>query len=66
MLKFVRWYNHADKRRNLKFVSQAEHHCGEDAAIFIRRIAVYEVARANHPERWSKTIRGWSLRRKSG
>lgn len=61
MLTFVRWYNHEHKHRNLKFVSPAERHCGDDQAIFRRRTAVYEQARAQHPLRWSRGIRHWSL-----
>jgi transposase InsO family protein len=61
VLRFTRWYNHEHKHRNLKFVSPAQRHAGEDAVIFTRRIAVYEAARARHPERWCRTIRDWSL-----
>jgi putative transposase len=61
MLRFTRWYNHEHKHRNLKFVSPAERHRGEDHAIFAKRIAVYEQARAKHPKRWSGNIRNWSL-----
>jgi transposase InsO family protein len=61
MLAFTRWYNHEHKHRNLKFVSPAERHHGEDQAIFARRLAVYEQARAKHPTRWSGRIRNWSL-----
>lgn len=61
VLGFTRWYNHEHKHRNLKFVSPAERHQGKDAVIFARRIAVYEAARAKHPERWSRQIRNWSL-----
>jgi transposase InsO family protein len=61
VLSFVRWYNHEHKHRNLKFVSPSERHDGEDAAIFARRLAVYEAARAKHPRRWSRGIRNWSL-----
>lgn len=60
-LRFARWYNHAHKHRNLKFVSPAERHCGADVAIFARRIEVYEAARARNPERWSRGVRNWSL-----
>lgn len=61
VLAFSRWYNHEHKHRNLKFVSPVERHAGKDSAIFARRIAVYEAARAKNPERWSKAIRNWSL-----
>lgn len=60
-LRFTRWYNHEHKHRNLKFVSPAQRHAGVDAAIFQQRTAVYEAARAKHPERWSGGIRNWSL-----
>ncbi len=61
MLAFVRWYNHHHKHRNLKFVSPAERHTGADHAIFAHRTRIYEAARAQHPERWSRSIRNWSL-----
>lgn len=61
MLRFTRWYNHEHKHRNLKFVSPAQRHCGDDAAIFAKRVTVYEQARAKHPARWSGNIRNWSL-----
>ena len=60
-LRFVRWYNHEHKHRNLKFVSPVERHAGHDVAIFAKRIALYAQARAKHPERWSRGIRNWSL-----
>ena len=61
MLRFTRWYNHEHKHRNLKFVSPAQRHQGADRAIFAKRIAVYEQARAKYPARWSGNIRNWSL-----
>ena len=35
-LRFERWYNHAHKHRNLKFVSPAERHCGADRRSSLR------------------------------
>lgn len=61
VLRFVRWYNHEHKHRNLKFVSPAQRHGGEEKPIFARRMAVYAQARAKHPRRWSKKIRDWLL-----
>ena len=61
VLRFAHWYNHEHKHRNLKFVSPAERHRGAEAAIFAQRLEVYEAARARNPERWSRTIRDWSL-----
>ena len=61
MLRFTHWYNHEHKHRNLKFVSPIERHSGADRAIFAKRTALYELARATHPARWSRGIRNWSL-----
>ncbi len=61
MLSFVRWYNHEHKHRNLQFVSPAERHAGTDSAILARRINVYETARLQHPERWSRQTPNWPL-----
>lgn len=61
MLRFTRWYNHEHKHRNLKFVSPAQRHRGDDAAIFAKRVTVYEQARAKQPARWRGHIRNWSL-----
>lgn len=60
-LRFERWYNHAHKHRNLKFVSPAERHHGADQRILAKRIALYERARARHPARWSGVVRDWSM-----
>jgi transposase InsO family protein len=60
-LRFERWYNHQHKHRNLKFVSPAQRHRGEDRAIFAARHALYQQARAKHPTRWSGNTRNWSL-----
>ncbi len=61
MLRFTRWYHHEHKHRHLKFVSLAQRHRRDDAAIFAQRTAVYQQARANHPAHWSGNIRHWSL-----
>ena len=61
MLSFARGYNHEHKHRNLKFVSPAQRHRGDDGVIFAQRTVVYEQARAKHPARWSGAIRNGSL-----
>jgi putative transposase len=61
VLSFVRWYNHTHKHRNLKFVSPAQRHSRADRAIFAARQVVYQQARTQHPERWSRGTRDWSL-----
>jgi putative transposase len=59
--KFVRWYNQDHKHSGLKFVTPAQRHCGQDAAILERREQVYHEARNRNPQRWSQGIRNWKL-----
>lgn len=58
-LGFQHWYNEEHKHSALKFVTPAERHRGEDAAVLARRRTVYETARLQHPERWSGRLRNW-------
>lgn len=58
---FERWYNHQHKHSALNFLTPAQRHSGADAAILAHRKAVYEAAKARHPERWAKGIRTWDL-----
>ncbi len=57
--RFQRWYNEEHRHSGLKFVTPAQRHCGEDRIILARRRALYEAAKAEHPERWSGPSRNW-------
>lgn len=57
--QFMHWYNHAHQHSNIRFVTPAQRHHGEDKAILAKRVAVYAAAKAKHPERWSGDIRNW-------
>ncbi len=57
---FQHWYNERHRHSNLKFVTPAQRHRGEDIAILIQRSVLYEEARRLHPERWSRTTRDWT------
>lgn len=57
---FVEWYNHEHLHSGISFVTPAQRHAGQDLEILERRRAVYEAARARHPERWSGGTRNWS------
>ena len=59
--QFVRWYNHEHLHSALKFVTPNQRHTGEDKAIRVNRHQVYEAAKAQYPERWSRQTRNWSL-----
>ncbi len=58
-LGFQRWYNEVHHHSALKFVTPAQRHRGEDGAILQRRQALYQAAKATHPERWSGPLRNW-------
>jgi hypothetical protein len=59
--KFVRWYNQDHKHSGLKFVTPAQRHSGQAAAILDRREQVYQKARNRNPKRWSQGARNWHL-----
>ena len=59
--KFVRWYNQDHKHSGLKFVTPAQRHSGQDAAILAHREQVYRNARNRNPGRWSQDTRNWKL-----
>ncbi len=54
---FVQWYNGSHCHSGIGFVTPASRHKGEDHAILAARKAVYEQAKAKHPERWSQDIK---------
>jgi len=56
---FVTWYNGTHRHSGIQYVTPNERHRGEDDAILAKRKAVYEAAKARHPERWSGATRNW-------
>lgn len=59
--KFVRWYNNEHLHSALKFVTPQQRHSGADKTIRANRHLVYQIAKAQYPERWSGQTRDWSL-----
>jgi len=59
--KFVHWYNHGHLHSGIKFLTPHQRHNGLYIGIMEKRIQIYEAAKRRHPERWSKSIRDWSL-----
>ena len=45
----------------IKFLTPFQRHYGLDKEIMKKRNETYAIARAKHPERWSKKTRNWSL-----
>jgi putative transposase len=58
--KFVYWYNFVHLHSGVNWVSPASRHVGIDKAILDSRKVVYEAARQQNPERWSKQTRNWT------
>ena len=59
--KFVKWYNNEHLHSALKFVTPQQRHSGNDKQIRENRHRVYQIAKAQHPERWTAETRDWSL-----
>ena len=57
---FVHWYNHDHRHSGIRYVSPAQRHAGEDAAILAARHEVYLQARERNPRRWSGATRNWT------
>lgn len=60
MAEFVEWYNHRHRHSGIRYVTPAQRHAGEDIVVLQQRKAVYENAKALHPERWNnRPTRNW-------
>jgi transposase InsO family protein len=57
---FVPWYNTEHLHSGIQFVTPDDRHNGRDVAILKARHALYEQARMQHPQRWSKETRDWA------
>ncbi len=57
---FVHWYNHEHRHSGIRYVSPAQRHAGDDAAILAARHELYLKARERNPRRWSGATRNWS------
>lgn len=55
----VSWYNHEHRHSAIRFVTPAQRHAGLDGTLLDHRKAVYEAARARHPQRWRGPTRNW-------
>lgn len=59
--RFVHWYRYEHHHSGIKFLTTAERHAGKGVEILAKRHAIYEAAKAKHPERWNgRATRDWS------
>jgi transposase InsO family protein len=56
---FVDWYNTEHLHSGIRFVTPDDRHFGRENAILANRREIYEKARQQNPNRWSKNIRNW-------
>ena len=59
--RFVLWYNTQHLHSALKFITPQQRHTGEDKALLAKRKVVYQLAKQEKPERWSRHTRNWNL-----
>jgi len=59
--QLVSWYNNEHLHSALKFVTPQQRHSGEDNSIRAKRQAIYQMAKLQHPERWSGATRDWQV-----
>jgi putative transposase len=57
--EFVDWYNNEHRHSGIRFVTPAQRHASNDEVLLSQRKAVYEAAKARHPQRWSGMTRNW-------
>jgi transposase InsO family protein len=55
----VHWYNDEHRHSAIGFVTPNQRHAQQDKDLLAGRAAVYEMARQNHPQRWSNQCRDW-------
>ncbi len=58
--QFVAWYNTEHRHSAIGFVTPEQRHRGQDEALLAQRHALYQAARARHPQRWTGKTRKWS------
>jgi len=58
--RFVHWYNKVHLHSSIKFITPEDKHNRGDFKILAKRHQVYQDARLQHPERWSRKTRNWN------
>ena len=53
------WYNTEHLHGGIRFVTPDDRHTGRELEILRRRREVYEQARQQNPQRWSRATRNW-------
>lgn len=56
---FVRWYNQEHRHSQIRYVTPAQRHAGQDVDILRTRHELYQQAQRANPARWSGQTRNW-------
>ena len=56
---FVRWYNEEHRHSQIRYVTPAQRHAGQDEDILRARHELYQQAQRANPARWSGQTRNW-------
>lgn len=59
--RFVAWYNHEHRHSALNYVTPSQRHAGHAEELLAARAVLYAKARQQHPARWSRQTRDWTL-----
>ena len=57
--QFMNFYNNEHRHSQIRFVTPAQRHAGEDGELLRQREEVYVKAKARNPRRWSRNTRNW-------
>ena len=60
VVAFVFWYNTQHLHSSIRYVTPDDRHFGREKHILANRRKVYEKARSQNPNRWSKSVRNWN------
>ena len=58
---FTRFYNYKHRHSGLNYLTPVQRHNGLSKKIFANRMAVYQAAKDKNPNRWTRSIRDWTL-----
>lgn len=58
--RFVAWYNGEHRHSGIRFVTPDERHYAREEGVLAARRTVYQRARQNNPERWTRASRNWT------
>jgi hypothetical protein len=59
-VRFVQWCNYEHRHSGIRYVTPAQRHAGQDQDLLAARHALYQQARQDNPNRWTRQTRNWT------